>query len=194
MDASQIFALVGWAAILSAVATIATAVSGILFFALGERFGAINDAFSVAQMALTIPVAAALYPMARSSSSGLALSAAALGILGAGVAAVLQALLVVRVVGFEQTIREVLAAGGAVGVWLILTNLLALGAEALPGGLVAFGLFAGAGSIISVAGFYLGGQQHPLFYGGALLGVTGYAVWAAWLGRLMLAGNIVAPG
>jgi hypothetical protein len=190
MDPSQLNLLFGWAAILSAVATLLTLITGILFLSGGGLFGPINDAASVSQMLVMLPVAAALYLLTRHDVSALALLAAAIGVAGMLIAAVLQALLVFRVVEYEQTAAVTLSAGGAVGIWLILANLLALAAGALPGGLVLTGVVAGAGYVLLVIGFRLGGQGHPLFYAGSGLAVIGYTVWGTWLGFLFLSGGL----
>jgi hypothetical protein len=190
MDPSQLNLLFGWAAILSAVATLLTLITGILFLSAGGLFGPINDAASVIQMLVMLPVAAALYLLTRHDVSALALLAAAIGVAGMLIAAVLQALLVFRVVEYEQTAAVTLSAGGAVGLWLILANLLALAAGALPGGLVLTGVVAGAGYVLLVIGFRLGGQGHPLFYAGSGLAVIGYTVWGTWLGFLFLSGGL----
>jgi hypothetical protein len=190
MDPSQLNLLFGWAAILSAVATLLTLITGILFLSAGGLFGPINDAASVSQMLVMLPVAAALYLLTRHDVSALALLAAAIGVAGMLIAAVLQALLVFRVVEYEQTAAVTLSAGGAVGLWLILANLLALAAGALPGGLVLTGVVAGAGYVLLVIGFRLGGQGHPLFYAGSGLAVIGYTVWGTWLGFLFLSGGL----
>ena len=141
-------------------------------------------------MLFMVPVAPALFLLTRPSAIRLALVAAVIGVTGMLIAAVLQALLVFGAVRFEQRIAAVLAAGGAVGVWLLLTNCLMLAVQVLPNGLVIFGIVAGVGYILSVLGFHIGGQQHPLFYTGALLGVLGYSIWAIWLGRLFLLGRL----
>jgi hypothetical protein len=156
MDPAQLDLLFGWAAILSAVATLLTLITGILFFSAGDLFGPINDAASVIQMLLMLPVAAALHLLTRHDALTLALLAAAIGVAGMLVAAVLQALLVFRAVEYEQTAAATLSAGGAVGIWLVLANLLAVAAGALPGGLVLTGVVAGAGYVLLVIGFRVG--------------------------------------
>lgn len=127
MEATQLDFIFGWAALLSAVATIGTLVTGILFFAVNERFGKINDIVSVFQVVLMLPVAVAMYLLTRPSNGGLALLALAVGSMGMVIVAVLQALLVVEMVSFEQTIRAVLSAGAVIGLWLVLANVVALG-------------------------------------------------------------------
>jgi hypothetical protein len=185
MEATQLDLIFGWAALLSAVATIGTLVTGILFFAVNERFGKINDIVSVFQVVLMLPVAAAVYLLTRPGNGGLALLALAVGSMGMIVVAVLQALLVVGMVSFEQTIGAVLSAGAAIGLWLVLANVVALAGGTLPWGLGVFGMAAGIGYLLSAVGFHRGGQQHPLFYAGSILIVVGYLVWATWLGRLL---------
>jgi hypothetical protein len=190
MSAVQLDLLFGWAALMSAVATVATTITGILFFTIGGCWGKINDAVSVLQMVLMIPVAIALYLLRPGNATGLALLALAIGVCGMVVAAVLQSCLVFGVVEYEQTIAAVLLAGGAVGLWLILANGLALSARALPGGLLLAGTAAGMGYLLLAVGFHRGGQQHPLFYAGSLLAVVGYAIWGTWLGYLWLTGSL----
>jgi hypothetical protein len=190
MDPAQLDLLFGWSAILSAVATLLTLITGILFFSAGGIFGPINDAASVIQMLLMLPVVVALYLLTRQDAGALTLLAAAIGVAGMLIAAVLQALLVFRAVEYEQTSAATLSAGGAVGIWLILANLLALAARALPGGLALTGVVAGTGYVLLVIGFRLGGQGHPLFYAGSGLAVIGYTVWGAWLGFLFLSGGL----
>jgi hypothetical protein len=181
----------GWAALLSAAATLGTAITGILFFAVDEAFGKVNDAFSVVQVVLMLPVAVALYLLAHPDRNFLALLALTAGCMGMLSVAVLQSLLVAGKVGFEQTIARVLASGAAIGFWLILGNALALAGGTLSWGLAAFGFAAGVGYLLTALGFYRGRQEHPLFYAGSLLMVVGYSVWAIWLGLLLLNGTLV---
>jgi hypothetical protein len=190
MTLPDLYSCVGWAAYLSAAATIVTFVTGILFFVVGQPFGTINDAASVFQMLFIAPVALALYHLFRSNAPTLSLLATVVGVAGLFVAAVLQALLVFRVVKYEQTVGAVLTAGGAVGVWLLLAGYLALVSGLLPGALAWLSLSAGSGYVVLVVGFWLGGQGHPLFIAGSLVAVIGYSTWAIWLGRLFLSGAL----
>ena len=190
MEVTQPDLIFGWAALLSAVATLGTAVTGILFFAVNQVFGKVNDAFSVLQVLLMPPVAVALYLLAGPDPGCSALLALAVGCMGMLSVAVLQAQLVAGKVEFEQSISRVLTAGAAIGLWLILANALALAAGALSWGLAAFGFVAGVGYLLTALGFYRGRQEHPLFYVGSLLMVVGYSVWAIWLGLLLLTGAL----
>jgi hypothetical protein len=185
--------LFGWTLYLSAVATIATAITAILFFTLGERFGKLNDAVSVLQMLLMLPVSAGLFLLIRHGGAELALLATVVGATGMLVAAVLQALLVINVVRYEQTIAAVLTAGGAIGLWLLLANILALTVAALPSGLAISGIAVGVGYILVALGFRIGGQEHPLSYVGAVLVTVGYSIWSVWLGWLFTSGKLALP-
>jgi hypothetical protein len=190
MDLAQFNPLFGWVAYLSAAATVATAITGVLFFTLGERFGRLNDAVSVLQMLLMLPVSIGLYLLTRDNRAVLSLLATGIGVLGMLAAAVLQALLVLSTVRYEQTIAAVLAAGGAIGLWLILANILAFSTQALPSGLAIAGIATGVGYVLLAIGFRSGGQEHPLSYAGALLALVGYSIWSIWLGWLFTSGGV----
>jgi hypothetical protein len=174
----------GWSAYLSAAATLLTFVTGILFFTRGGAWGRINDAVSVFQLAFMIPVALTLYVM---DFSGLGLAALAIGLAGMLVGGISQALIALKASAYDKAGRISLSAGAAIGVWLILVTLSV--ARALPAGLFWAGLLAGAAYLVLVAGFWLGGQKHPLFMAGSLGVVLAYPVWAFWLGWWMLGGN-----
>ena len=196
MTATGLLCTAGWAAYLSAAATITTFVTGILFFSAGQPWGTINDAASVFQVLFMLPVVLALHRLflLGPSAPALSLLAAVIGTVGVLVAAALQALLVFGKVKFEQTIGVVLTAGGGIGIWLVLTGYLALAGGALPGGLAWLGLVAGGGYILLVVGFWLGRQRNPLFMAGSLVAVIGYSMWAIWLGRVFLSGTLTACG
>ena len=183
---------VGLAAYLSAAATLVTFVTGILFFTVGQPFGRIQDASSALQVLLMPPIALVLYFLLRPYAPALSLLSTLVGIGGMLLAGTLQVLLVFRAVQFETTIRTVLAAGGAIGVWLIVVGALSLAGGTLPSGLAWSGIVAGGGYVFLVIGFWLGGQQHPLFWGGSLAAVIGYALWAIWLGHAALTGTLGA--
>jgi hypothetical protein len=184
--------LLAIAAYLSALTTMLTAVTAFLFFAINERYGKLNDAVSVFQMIAMLPIAAALFTLMPENSRGLALLAAAVGGIGMLVATVLQAMLVAGSVSFEQTFNTVLTTGGTIGLWLVVSNALLIETEALPIGLAIVGMVAGAGYVLTMLAFRIGGQEHPLNYAGATLALLGYSAWSIWLGRLsQLEGMVV---
>ena len=115
-----------WAAYVSAAATAITFVTGILFFTVGQPFGTIQDATSALQVLLMLPLAWMLHCLIAPSAGGWSWLALVVGMAGMLVAGALQALLVLRRVEYEQTIGAGLSAGGAIGVWLAATGILAL--------------------------------------------------------------------
>jgi hypothetical protein len=104
--------------------------------------------------------------------------------------AVLQSLLALRLVRFEQTFAAVVTLGGILGVWLLLNGLLALKGSTLPGGLAWITVAFGFSYIVGAAGYRLGGYEQPLLWAGAALGYLLGPVWAFWLGWLMLHGRL----
>jgi hypothetical protein len=185
---AEFLQVIACAAYVSAAATAITFVTGILFFTVGQPFGTIQDATSALQVFLMLPLAWLLHRRIAPAVRGWSWLALVVGMAGMLVAGVLQVLLVLRRVEFEQTIGAALSAGGAIGAWLALTGALALVYGLLPVGLAWAGVAAGAGYLLLVAGFWLGGQGHPLFWGGSLVALSGYAVWAVWLGRVVQIG------
>jgi hypothetical protein len=71
---------------------------------------------------------------------------------------------------------------------------LGISAKILPNGPGILGAAAGVGYHLSAVGFHLGGEQNPLFYGGALLLVLGYSAWATGLRGLFLSGGLILSG
>ena len=191
MDAAPLLRIAGWSAYLSAAATILTFVTGILFFSVGQPFGTINDVSSMFQVLFMIPLAIVLYHVLPFNARTLDLIATEVGILGMIISAVGQSLLVFDRIDFQGSLKF-FPAGIAIGIWLLSVCSLALASGLFPRGLAWAGLLAGAGYIVTVAGFLLGGQQNLLFYlGGLALGIS-YPVWAIWLGRSLLAGTLAA--
>ena len=178
---------VGWAALLSVAATLATVVTGFLFFVRDKRFGLWSDAASAVQMAAMLPLPVGFYAATTLDRSALAAGVAAAGIGGMLIAGSLQFLIVLRVASFERTIPSVLAAGGAIGVWLVLANYLALAQGLLSAPLASAGTVAGAGYILVSIAFYVGDEHHPLTHMGGLAACVGYGIWAFGVARLALA-------
>jgi hypothetical protein len=112
MDAGQVIA---WSAVVSTIAAIAAFLTGILCFARGGLSGMINDAVSVVQLLFMIPLTYAMFAISRQEVSVLAGIASVMGLIGTLVAGTYQALLVFRVLSFEQAGLRSLTAGGAIG-------------------------------------------------------------------------------
>ncbi len=178
----------GWSAYASVAATIVSFIFLVVFFSIGQPFGTLNDIFSVFQVLFMLPLVLYLYTQLRESNAILNWLAVLFGVIGILTAASFQTLLVFGRVGFEQSLPYNLAGGAAIGVWLIISNALALNLNVLPNGLTYAGIVAGIGYILLVIGFWLGGQSHPLFIGGGLATLVAYCVWGIWLGRLLLNG------
>ena len=178
---------------LAGIAAIIAFAALFIFFAGVPVFGPINDAASVFQMLFLIPVALALHHIFRDSAPTLSLLAVSIAIFAMLVIAVLQSLLVLGLVRFEQTLRTVLLMGGVVGLWWLLAAYLAFGHPAFPSGLAWTSVLAGASGVLLVIGFWLGGQQHPLAAAGFLVNAVASPIWAFWLARLLLSGSLVIP-
>jgi hypothetical protein len=182
-----VIGLGGWAAILSAVATLGTFVTGILFFSLNDRFGWINDLFSVLQVLLMVPLVMLFDALSIPSSILPRIACTFLGLAGMLITAFGQISLLAGKIDFEGSGKYILA-GGAIGLWLIAVNLSALNWGNFPAGLLWLGAAAGLGYLITLVGFVIGGQESPIFYGGGLILGVCYPIWGIWLGRLLLAG------
>ncbi len=176
----------GWSAYLSSAAVILTLITGSQFFSVGRKHGIMNGLFSILQVLLLIPlvflfnqyiVPPKFFPMLISSALGLG------GIL---VSAFGQIRLLIGKINSEESLKF-FPAGGAIGFWLIMSNFASFGSNELPAILIWIGIAAGAGYLLTAAGFLKGGQQDPLYHTGALLLSLCYPIWGLWLGRLILA-------
>ncbi len=180
--------IAGWSAYASVASMIISAVFLVLFFSRGEPFGTLNDIFSIFLFLFMIPVALTLHTVLVANAAALARLLLVLGLAGIATGIIAQTLLVFRVWTFEQNQPWTLGAGGVVGAWLLIANILALSQGLFPAWLPWFGIVAGLGYILTVVGFWIGGQQNPLFIVGSLGILVGYAVWAIGVGRVFLPG------
>lgn len=174
-------------AYLAGVTWIVAFVAPFIFFAVGGVFGTINDALSVCQFLFLVPVALALYRILAPYSPALSFGATAMAIGAMLLIAVLQVLLVVGYVRFEQILRPILMLGGILGLWWLATSILSLAYVALPAGLAWVGAVAGVSHVLTAAAFLLWGHQHPLTAIGFLVVAVAVPVWAFWLGRVFAA-------
>lgn len=185
--------LAGWSAWLSVVANLVGFVFLVLLFAVGEPFGALNDVASALGFLLAVPVAIALHRLLSPAAPTTSAIATSAGLAGMFSGAMLQTLLVFRVLDFNQTLPGVLLASFGIGLWLVIANVLAWQNSMLPVRLTWFGILSGIGYLILVPGFWMGGQQAPSFVAGSILALFGYVVWASWLGRLLTSDNLLGP-
>lgn len=203
----------GWAAYLSGAAAILGLVSLLLFFGLeapqaaansvqgSHVWGPLSDICPIVQMVSLLVVARVLYLMERPGAPGLSLIGGAIGIAGMLGMVLLQLLLIVKVIPFEQEVSPVLVATAAVGVWLILVNYLARRQKSLPSRLAWLGIAAGVSFALELLIFSaLGGavawrnimSNYLLLAGSALVflvSYVGFPVWAIWLGRVLASAN-----
>jgi hypothetical protein len=194
LDENRLLRVAGWAALLSVAAYLLGLATFILFVASGD-FGPLADLPSLFYVAFTIPVVLALHVILRSQGPALSLAAATIGILGLLVLGIFQALLITHTLTYEQQSPIVISAAGAVGIWPLLANYLALRGKVFPVGLIWAGLIAGVGLLLLGVGFWAGGQQSPVSVIGALTSYISYPIWVIWLGRWLLrssAGGIIS--
>ena len=192
MISSQLFHYAGWSAYLSAVATIIGFVTIITFFSMGEPFGTINDISSVVIALSTLPILFALYQLHRPVAPIASPVALVIGILAILVAAVFQTLLIIKVIAYAQTAVTVSASFGIFGASLIAFGYLARTNELQPRRLAYLSIIAGAGYVMVIAGFLLGGQENAITTIGGLIAVICYPIWAILFGRLLLSGKLAA--
>ncbi len=179
------FLIYGWAAHLSAAATILTFITGFLFFIIDKNFGKINDLLSVIQVLLMIPLVLFFNQLITPPSFLTRFISSVFGLGGILVSAYGQIRLLANRISFEES-QKFFPAGGAIGFWLIMSNVSLIGARTLPTALIGIGIAAGVGYLLIVGGFIKGGQQDPLFYGGSLLLGICYPTWGFWLGKIIL--------
>jgi len=184
--------LAGVSALLAATMTVVGMITLMLFFSRGGRWGTYNDAASVVLMLALIPVALVLAVIELEVVTTTALVVGALGIAAMVALAVLQGLLVIGRVTYEQTKTAVLTLGGIVGVWYLLTAI-STGSTDLPDGLRVVAAVSGIGFITVGVGFALGSERHPLSIVGGLVLFVASLVFQVWLGALFLGGDLSIP-
>lgn len=199
----------GWAAYLSGVVAILSLVFLILFYALeapqaaanaGQGFyfwGTLNDITGAVTMVPLLLVALAIDRTERSRAAVLSQVARAIGSVGMLGVVVFQALLIIKVMSFEQEVGPVISATAVVGVWLILVNYLGQVQAILPSRLAWLGIAVGAAQILGLVAFLaIGGSfviqniaSNYLILTAAglvfLVSYVGFPVWAIWLGRVL---------
>ena len=203
----------GWAAFFSGTVAILGLVSLILFFSLESTpnsvqsphfWGPIRDIAPIIQMVSLFVVAFVIYRMLRSSTPGLSMMSGAIGVIGMLGVALLQFLLIFKVISFEQEVGLVLIATAAVGILLIIVIFLGRRQGSLPSRLAWLGISVGVAFVLepvmlSAAG---GAVAWRVFMSNYLLlavsavvflvSYVGFPVWAFWLGRVFLITNDAA--
>lgn len=180
----------GWSALANAALNIAIFVTLMLLFVVSTFWGRVNDAISVVWALSFVPLLIVFYQINRPVNAPLSLATMIAGIVAMAAFAFLQSLLVLSVVRFEQTFLAVVTLGAVLGLAMLLNGLLTRGGAGLPVGLAWLMIAFGLGYILSAAGIWLGGQQHPLAATGYLTSIITGLAWTIWLGRLLLSNRM----
>jgi hypothetical protein len=189
----SVLSILGWTAYANGILTVANMVTLGLMFGVSMSWGRVNDAISVVWILSFLPLALLLAQVNQSvMGRAVAVGTAIVGAVAMLVFALLQSLLVVGQVRFEQTLAAVMTLGGVLGLWLMLNGLLALMGKTLPGGLAWLSLGFGLSYIMGAIGYWLGGYEHPILWVSVAAGYLVAPVWAFWLGRLLLRGRLGA--
>ncbi len=200
-----------YAAYLSGIFAILSGVCAILFFWLEAPYlssgavqqthiwGPLSDICPIVQMLALLVVVRALYRLDRSGAALLDRITYLIGLAGTLGVSILQLLLVIGVISFEQEVGPMLIATAAVGVWLILINFLGRRQARLSARLAGLGIGVGIALLLqplllSALGGALDWQNslsNPLLMVGAALvfvmSYVGFPIWAFWLGRTFAA-------
>jgi hypothetical protein len=189
----SVLSIFGWTAYANGILTVANMVTLALMFGVSMSWGRVNDAISVVWLLSFLPLALLLAQVNQSvMGRAVAVGTAIVGVVAILVFALLQSLLVVGQVRFEQTLAAVMTLGGVLGLWLLLNGLLALMGKTLPGGLAWLSIGFGLCYILGAIGYWLGGYEQPILWIGVAVGYLVGPVWAFWLGRLLLRGRLGA--
>lgn len=188
MNQMNLQTITGWFAFIHMIAGVTSFIALMLFFVKGGLWGPINDVLSVIWALSLIPLVMWFFQANREINWPLAAAAAVLGIGAMLLFAVLQLLLVVGVVRYEQTVGTILTLTGVIGLVLLLNGLMARTWGILPPGLILVMVGGGVGLLICAVGYFLGGERHPLAAIGYVAGFIAGFVWPVWLARILLAG------
>lgn len=190
MSEATLLRFTGWLAYFNATIFLISLVALMLFFSIGGFWGTINDSLSILWMLSYIPIAVAFFQINRSVNTPISLASSIIGIAAAIVFVILQTLLVLSIVRFEQTFTAVLTMTALLGLFVLIHALLARAGHTLPAGLIWVMIIYGIASMIGAVGFQLGGEQHPLAMIGLLLNAISGLIWVIWFGRLLLAEKV----
>jgi hypothetical protein len=192
MNESAFFRFAGYSAYFNATVFVLSLIALMIFFSIGGIWGRINDSLSVIWMVSYIPLAVALYLITRPINAPVSLVSTIIGVAAMLAFTVMQTMLVMGQVRFEQTFSAVLASTAVVGLFVLTQGLLARSGSLFPPGLVWVMVIYGLASAIGAVGFQIGGESHPLAMIGLLLTAIAGLVWVIWFGRLLLAETVAA--
>jgi hypothetical protein len=186
MNEAAFLRFVGFSAYFNAVIFILSLIALMIFFSIGGFWGTVNDTLSVFWMISYLPLAIALFLINRVVNYPASLVSSLVGIAAALAFVVMQSMLVIGRIQFEQTFSAVLAMTALVGLFAMVHGFLGRAGHTLPIGLTWVMVIYGIASVIGAIGFQIGGEQHPLAMTGMLLTAVSGLVWVIWFGRLLL--------
>lgn len=191
MNNTTFFRFASGCAYLSAAMVVLGLIAFMLFWSqfsqtgVDNIWGPINDATSVILALANIVLLIALHRLYHNVAPTASLIAMVLGSAAMLVAAVMQSLLILKVIVYADTAVSVPLAFAVYGGVLIVYALLARRAGAWSNRLMWCGILAGAGYVLTIAGFTTGSMDSPITYAGGLLTVVFATAWAIGFGRLM---------
>lgn len=190
-----------WAAYITGIAGILGFILLVLFFAIeapqiatnpqaDNIWGPLSDIAGPAAMLPLLLVILALHQIERARAPLLSRAAAVTGFIGALGVTILQCLLIVHVLSFEQEVGPVVWANGIVGVWLLLANYLGLVQRILPSPLAWLGIAVGVSEVlypvifpvVGGANFYESiGSNYPVLTITIIIFLVSYIGFPTWL-------------
>lgn len=198
MNEAAFLRIAAWSAYFNTFVFILSMVALFIFFTVGGIWGRINDTLSVIWMLSYLPIMIALFLVNRAQNTPISLVSSLFAIAAAMVFVVLQTMLVLGKVRFEQTFSAVLTMTALFGISVLAHGFLARAGITLPAGLTWVMVIYGIASVVGAIGFQIGGEQHPLAMLGLLLNAVSGIVWVLWFGRLLFSSEaitaIVAAG
>jgi hypothetical protein len=190
----------GWLASATGVVGLLAIAFIILLYTVGGPFGTLNDLCNGLLGTLSGVLAAMFYAQVRAQAPLLCLVGLILALIGAAVVPVGSALVVSGRTGWFRAGFYTAAGFGAIGLWLVILNLVAqqgdgwsqslVTAGLVVGGLMALGLVAIPGILSSIDSW--GSSPWYVRYVGMAASSLGwlilYPLWCIWLGRMFLLG------
>lgn len=129
---NQLFRVAGWSAYASGVASIVGLAPFVTFFVFGVDLPGLNDSAAIVQYLLALPIALALHQLVQARAPVLSKVAMLIGILGIFILAVVQLLVIARVLSWAIVAVPTLM----IAVWLVITGYLGQSTGKLPRGLL----------------------------------------------------------
>ncbi len=175
---------IGWVAITTGIVGLFGLAFIILLFTVGQPFGTLNDICIGLTAILSGVLAWMLYPQYHAQSPLLGKATLVIAMVGALLVVVGSALVISGVKGWFLSGLYMAAGNALIGLWLLGLNYSALRENALPQGLVIFGLICGvilALGLVTIPGIFRGNdpQEYELT-------IVNYVWWTSSLGYLAL--------